>query len=104
MKNIISIYPDGIDSRVFFSDLSLEHVDLMNQYQSLIAQNKYSDASKLVNESDASFYGAWIYNLLDYRLCNIGNYLLTKEQPKLITFQSEEPSDDLSLNMTWIGD
>lgn len=103
MKNILSIFPNGIDSRIFFSDISIDYTGLMSQYQSLIKQGKYSEASKLLNNSDASFYGAWIFNLFDNRLKNIGEYLLTLEKPKLTLYEDIEPTEGLTDNLTWIG-
>lgn len=103
MKNALSIFPNGIDSRIFFSDISIDHTDLMSQYQSLIKQGKYSEASQLLNNSDASFYGAWIFNLFDNRLKNIGEYILTLEKPKLTVYQNTEPNEGLVKNLTWIG-
>ncbi len=102
MKNTLSIFPNGFDSRIFFSDISIDYTDLMSQYQSLINQGKYSEASQLLNNSDASFYGAWIFNLFDNRLKNIGEYLLTLEKPKLTVCQSIEPTEGLVENLTWI--
>ncbi len=102
MKNTISIFPQGIDTRTFFSDISIDYTDLMSQYQLLIKQGKYSEASKLLNNSDASFYGAWIFNLFDNRLKNIGEYLLTLEKPKLTIYQNTEPNEGLIENLTWI--
>lgn len=102
MKSTLSIFPQGIDSRTFFSDISIDYINLMAQYQTLIKQEKYSEASKLLNNSDASFYGAWIFNLFDNRLKNIGEYLLTLEKPNLITYQETEPNEGLTENITWI--
>lgn len=103
MKNILSVFPQGIDTRVFFSDISLEYVDLMKEYQKLIQSSKYSEASKLLNNSDASFYGAWIFNLLDVRLQKIGEYLLSLEEPTSLIYQEEEPSEGLTESVSWIG-
>ena len=104
MKNILSVFPQGIDTRIFFSDISLEYVDLMKEYQSLIKSGKYSEASKLLNNSDASFYGAWLLNLLDVRLQKIGTYLLSLEEPTSLIYQEEEPSEGIYENVSWIGD
>jgi len=103
MKNALSIFPNGIDSRIFFSDISIDYIDLMSQYQTLIKQGKYSEASQLLNNSGVSFYGAWIFNLFDNRLKNIGEYLLTLEKPKLTVYQDTEPIEALVENLTWIG-
>lgn len=55
MKNVISIFPDGIDSRVFFSDIDLDNVNVMSEHGDLIKQGKYTDASQLLNNSDVFF-------------------------------------------------
>lgn len=104
MKNTLSIFPNGIDSRIFFSDISIEFTDLMRRYQELIKQELYSDASKLLNNSDVFFYGAWLFHLFDNRLLKIEPALLNLEKPKLTTYQPNEPTDNLSGNMSWIGD
>ena len=104
MKNTNSVFPDGIDPRFYFSDMSLDDVSLMSTYQELIKNGKYSEASELLNDSDISFYGAWVLNLFENRLRNIGAYLLTKEKPKANIYQSSEPTEDLEKNLIWIGD
>ena len=64
MRNVLSIFPDGIDTRVYFSDICLEDVPVMNTYQELIKSEKYSEASELLNNNDnITFYGAWVLNL-----------------------------------------
>ena len=104
MKKTYSIYPDGIDSRVYAQDINIENVSVFNEYQSLLAQGKYTEASKLLNNSDAYFYGAWMLNLLENRLSKIGKYVVMSmgEKPKLTIYQYEEPNTDVG--MTWISD
>ena len=102
MKSTYSIYPRGIDSRVYAQDINIENVSVFNEYQSLLAQGKYKDASNLLNNSDVYFYGAWMFNLLENRLNEIGKYVMSMEKPKLTIYQSEEPT--VNIGMTWIGD
>ena len=102
MKNILSIFPNGIDSRVFFSDIDLDNINIMNEHENLIKQGKYTDASQLLNNSDVFFYGAWFLNMIENRLVNIGNHLLSKQKPQLTTYQDSEPTENLTKNMVWI--
>ena len=102
MKSTYSIYPRGIDSRVYAQDINIENVSVFNEYQSLLAQGKYEEASIFLNNSDAYFYGAWMLNLLENRLHEIGKYVMPMEKPKLTIYQSEEP--ETNIGMTWIGD
>lgn len=105
MRNIFSVFPDGIDSRIYFSDISLENVSFMNTYQELINAGRYTDASQLLNNNDdVFFYGAWVLNMFENRLRNTGKYLLTKEKSSANIYQPEEPTENLKDNMIWIGD
>lgn len=105
MRNESSIFPDGIDSRVYFSDIDLNNVEFMNTYQELIKNGKYSEASQLLNSNDnVFFYGAWVLNMFENRLRNIGEYLLTKEKQSANIYQPDEPTENLKYNMIWIGD
>jgi hypothetical protein len=102
MKNTYTIFPSGIDSRVYAQDINLENVSVFNEYQSLLSREKYTDASTFLNNSNVDFYGAWMLNLLENRLYAIDKYIASMEKPKLTIYQSEEPITDNG--MTWIGD
>lgn len=104
MKNTLSIFPEGIDSRIFFSDIDIDHISLMKQHQQLLSQNRFSESSALLDNSDISYYGAWLPNLFDDRIYNIERYIITKEKPKLTIYQTDEPASDLTANISWIGD
>lgn len=101
MRNTASIYPNGIDSRVYAQDINLENISVFNEYQSLLAQGRYIEASELLNNSDAYFYGAWMLNLLENRLRKIGENVMSMEKPKLTIYQSGEPK--VNVGMTWIS-
>lgn len=103
MKNTLSIFPNGIDDLIYFSDISLDQVEVMNQYQKLLNEGKYTEASQLLDSSEVSFYGAYLLNILENRLNKIGKYLLTKEKPIANIYQDEQPSQTLKNNTVWIG-
>ena len=44
--NPVSFYPDKIDPLLFFQDISLENVEIMNTYERLIKKGRYSEASE----------------------------------------------------------
>lgn len=105
MRNESSVFPDGIDPRVYFSDIDLDNVEFMHNYQELIQNGKYTEASQLLNSNDnVTFYGAWVLNMFENRLRNTGEYLLTKKKASANTYQSKEPTEGLVKNMIWIGD
>lgn len=103
MKNILSIYPKGVDSRIFFSDVNTEQLNIVSQFQELVLQGKYLDASQLLNNSEVFFYGSWVLNLFGNRLNKIGEYLLTKEKKEICKYQEEEPDSKLNNGLVWIG-
>lgn len=103
MKNTHTIFPSGIDSRVYAQDITLNDLETFSKYQALLAQGKYSEASVLLNNSDAYFYGAWMLNLLEKRLNAIGEYLFNLEED-VLTYASEIEPENVVYGMNWISD
>lgn len=103
MKNELTIFPSGIDSRIFFSDCDLENLPTMEKYKNLISSGKYTEAANCLYNADVDYYGAWFLNLLENRLRAIGRYALDEiEKPELVLYQSTEPST--TEGMCWVGD
>ena len=103
MKNTHTIFPSGIDSRVYAQDITLNDLETFSKYQTYLTQGKYSEASVLLNNSDAYFYGAWMLNLLEKRLKAIGNYLITLEED-ILTYGSETEPENVTYGTSWISD
>ena len=103
MKNTHTIFPNGIDSRVYAQDISLNDLETFSKYQTLLAQGKFSEASVLLNNSDAYFYGAWMLNLLEKRLKAIGDYLINLEEDVLTHYSETEP-ENVEYGLNWISD
>ena len=103
MINIYTIFPNGIDSRVYAQDINLNNIEIFSKYQTLLEQGKYSEASALLNNSDASFYGSWMLNLLEKRLNAIGDYLINLEKD-VLTYYSEIEPENSEYGMNWISD
>ena len=104
MKNTNTIFPDGIDSRVYAQDITLNDLETFSKYQTLLAQGKYSEASVLLNNSDAYFYGAWMLNLLEKRLKAIEEYVLYELKDEVLTYAGESEPEDVAYGMNWISD
>lgn len=103
MKITRTIFPDGIDSRVYAQDITLNDLETFGKYQTLLAQGKYTEASDLLNNSDVYFYGAWMLNLLEKRLNAIGDYLVKLERD-VLTHASETEPENIEYGMHWISD
>jgi hypothetical protein len=102
MKDVFSKFPSGIDDRLFFQDINLDQVSIMKNYQDNLNNGNYSKASDILNNSEVSFYGAWILNLLENRLGSIEDYAINLEKCEpLIDYSDLIPEDK---NLHWIGD
>lgn len=91
--NPTSYYPHKIDNMIFFQDNNLENVEIMNQYNELIAQGKYSEASDYINQQEGIYgFFADFFNLIENRIYTLQEYLLQKPPKKqpFIFYDDEE--------------
>ena len=105
MKNTSTKFTEDnnyqVDSRIFFQDISLDDLEIWEEYKTLISKGSYASASQLLNDSEIDFYGAWLFNLLENRLEAIGSFLLKKNnKPTLQTYSLTEPTAKNGLH--WI--
>lgn len=105
--NTESYYPEGIDPMIFFQDNSLEKIEVINEYNSLIAKGDYAEANKRINDQEGIYgYFADFFNAIENRIFKLQEYLETKTPPKrpYVFFDAsdvgEEP--DIEVNMFWI--
>lgn len=101
MKNTSTKFPECIDGRLYFCDIDVSQVPIMKNYYIFLNAENYTRASEYLNNSEVYFYGAWLLNLLENRLCAIGEYLMKEEKSKLTTMQEPEPQN-ASIGFTWI--
>lgn len=91
--NPLSFYPDKIDPLIFFQDVSLDNVEIMNTYDNLIKQGKYTEASEYINsQSGICGYFADFFNAIENRIYNLQEYLLTIEPKQPFVSSDEEPT------------
>ena len=103
MKDTNTIFPNGIDSRVYAQDITLNDLETLSKYQTLLTEGKYKETSELLNNSDVYFYGAWMLNLLEKRLQAIGNYLVNLKED-VLTYASETEPENVEYGTSWISD
>ena len=103
---VYSQFPDKVDSRIFFKDINIDELEIMNNYLSLYNEGKYSEAVQYLNENNVSYYGAKILNLMQYRLLNIEKYLMKPhEKNNKQLYQIIEPEHTLGdYGLIWVGD
>lgn len=91
--NTMSHYPDGVDPMLFFQDVNLDKIDIMNTYTQLISQGQYTEANKFVSKQEGICgYFADFYNAIENRIYNLQKHLLEKP-PKKNPFISHMISD-----------
>ena len=93
--NTTSIYPNGIDSMLFFQDNNLEKTEIINEYNKLISQGKYDEANTFINQQEGIYgYFADFFNALENRIYALQEYLLSKppkDQPFIFYNGDEFP-------------
>lgn len=90
--NPLSFYPDKIDPLIFFQDVNLEKLEVMNTYDNLIKEGKYSEASKYINNQEGICgYFADFLNAIENRIYNLQAHLLTIEPKQPFIYSDEEP-------------
>ena len=93
MRDISTKFPQSIDDRIFFQDISPEQIPIMKQYYSILKNGNYTKASEFLNNSGVFSYGAWCLNLLENRLYAIGNYVMNLENINLVNYSKSEPTN-----------
>lgn len=102
--NTMSHYPAGVDKMLFFQDNSLEKIDIINQYNRLITQGNYTEASKFINQQDGIYgYFADFFNALENRIYNLQKHLLQKPAKKqAFAYYDQIDGVPLKEGMFWI--
>ena len=97
-----SSYPNKIDPMIFFQDVCLDKQDIMEQYDNLISQGKYTEANNYISQQEGIYlFSADFFNLIENRIFSTQNYLLTKQPKHPFVFTEEKPENS-TLNMLWI--
>ena len=100
-----SVFPENIDARACFSDISLEHADVLENYSALVKNGNYREGSALLdaNKQYVDYYGADMFNLMENRVVNIEDYVInTMEHVDRGYYGSEEPID-AKLHSVWMA-
>lgn len=78
---------------IFFQDNNLENVEVMNHYNELITQGKYTEANDYISPQEGIYgFFADFFNLIENRIYNTQEYLLSKPSKKqpVIYYDEEE--------------
>jgi len=72
---------------IFFQDNNLEKIDIIDTYNKLISQGKYTEANQYINQQEGIYgYFADFFNVIENRIYNLQDYLLQKPPLKSYVF------------------
>ncbi len=92
--NTMSHYPDGVDPMIFFQDTSLDNIDVLNTYNKLISQGKYTEAGKYISLQEGIYgFFADFFNAIENRIYNLQKHILEKP-PKKQPFIPHQITDE----------
>lgn len=96
-----SYYPQKIDEMTFFQDSNLENTEVMNHYNNLLAQGKYSEASDYIDQQEGIYgFFADYFNLIENRIYALQEYLLQKPPKKqLFLYYAEKKYPSLAISI-----
>lgn len=105
-----SLFPTQIDNRLYFSDITNNKRQIMEEYQQLLNEKHYSDAADLLNDNNALYdeeNGIWTLNadtlsLLEDMLVKTEEYAEELDPTSIMRFTSGYPLD-LQNGMHWIS-
>ncbi len=103
--NPVSYYPNKIDEMTFFQDNNLENIEIINHYNNLISQGKYSEASDYINQQEGVYgFFADFFNLIENRIYNLQEYLLNKPPKKqpFVYYDEEAEPPNVDEDTIWI--
>lgn len=100
--NVVSLYPKSLDEMLFFQDNNIENIEVINTYNNLIAQSKYSEASNYISQHEEVYgFFANYLNAIENRIYSLQEYLLTKQKKNPYVLSDEEP-ESAEVGTIWI--
>lgn len=103
MIDATSVFPDDIDSLGYHSDVTIGQKETMDQYDSLVAQKRYSEAYALIKDSNIFGWFADYFNLIENRISSLQTYLtntLKVEHPDQNLYTNTVPTEFADKNKT----
>lgn len=97
--NVETVFPDNIDSRLYWSDMNISQIADFEDYQQYLKQGRYSDANGVLVGSDAFYYGGWLINLLVNRLKAMDAYIPYKYVPSAGIYDSATEPEETFQNI-----
>ena len=99
-----SLYPNDIDESFFFQDTNIDNIEILNTFQSYIAQGKYTDARDYINSQEGiSGAFACYLNAYENRIHALQQHLQGKTKTNPHHFDRFLPPVDIADGEFWLG-
>lgn len=96
-----TIFPDGIDERTYFHDVGLSTLPLMEMYNNLISNSRFTDAAIFLSQQNSLHnYSADLFNYIEAKIFTWQKNILEKEKHNPFHSSSIEP--DIQVGEIWI--
>ena len=97
-----SNFPTEVDDLLFLNDVDLDHLSIANEHKELLAQEQYTDAGELLENSDMDSMCASLFNLLENRIYATQDHLVNKHTKWYEEYGVESPIEcfDMPENTT----
>lgn len=97
-----SIFPNEIDEQIYFHDVDLNNRPLMEIYDNLIKDGKYTEANNFISQqNDIHNYSADLFNFEQAKIYTMQDYVLSLEKYNPHHFSSTYPKH-IKKGETWI--
>ena len=100
-----TVFPDNIDGRTYFNDLTLAHADTYHGFVERVQAENYQEASAYLNDhaDGMDYFGADLFNEIDDRLRKIEVFATsdTRTTNTHAAYGSSEPTDTIE-GMIWV--
>jgi len=106
-----TVFPGDIDSRSYYSDVTLKHTNIMKEYNELVLQQRYQDASQYLYDNietqnvNLDYNGSYVWNKADNQMAAIENYAVYVMEETNIRphYDYGAPGNNRHQDMTWIA-
>lgn len=89
--NINSHFPTEVDDLLCLNDVDLEHLPISNRHKELLADEQYTNAGALLENSDMDSFCASLFNLIENRIYATQDHLVNKHTKWYEVYGVESP-------------
>lgn len=102
-------FPTDINPRNYISDISLQHTNILDGYNTLVSNGQYQQASQYLYDNietpniEVDYNGAYFWNRCDNRIEAIENYALTMPETTARGVYSKYEPTSKYIGQVWVS-